>query len=93
MWSEYFLRPNGEVVIVGADFDQPNVDTVCTERVRVLMMLVWAAERYPALGTLLPPREPGAVDCRCLEHPDLFGPGKILCGECGGFGWLPKGGI
>jgi hypothetical protein len=27
MWADYYLRPNGTVVIVGEDFDQPDVDS------------------------------------------------------------------
>jgi hypothetical protein len=89
MWADYYLRPNGEVVIVGADFDHPDVDSVYTDRLRVLSALVWGSERYPELRELLPPREPGATDCPCLRHPNFFGPGKVICPECGGVGWLP----
>jgi hypothetical protein len=88
MWADYYLRPNGEVVIVGEDFDHPDVDSVYTDRLRVLMVLVWGSERYPELRELLPLREPGATDCRCVQHPNIFGPGKVICSECGGLGWL-----
>jgi hypothetical protein len=90
MWADYYLRPNGEVVIVGEDFDHPDVDSVHTEWLRVLMVLVWGSERYPELRELLPQRTPGATDCRCLQHPNFFGPGKLICSECGGVGWLPS---
>lgn len=89
MWADYYLRPNGEVVIVGEDFDHPDVDTVYTSRLRVLSVLVWGAERYPELRELLPQRGPGATDCRCRQHPEFFGPGKVICQACGGVGWLP----
>jgi hypothetical protein len=89
MWADYYLRPNGEVVIVGEDLDHPDVDSVSTDRLRVLSVLVWGSERYPELRELLPPREPGAIDCRCLQQPDVFGPAKPICSECGGVGWLP----
>ena len=89
MWADYYLRPNGEVVVVGEDFDRPDVDSVYSDRARVLMMLVWGSERYPELRELLPVREPGAVDCVCVQHPNIFGPGKVICSECGGVGWLP----
>jgi hypothetical protein len=29
MWADYYLRPNGQVVIVGDDFDHPR-QTACT---------------------------------------------------------------
>jgi hypothetical protein len=88
MWAEYFLRPNGDVVIVGEDLDQPDVDTIYSDRISVLRVLVWGSERYPELRQLLPVRGPGAVDCRCRAIP-LFAEGKVLCAECGGLGWLP----
>jgi hypothetical protein len=88
MWADYYLRPTGEVVVVGEDYDHPDVDTVHTDRLQVLSALVWGAERYPELGELLPARPAGAADCRCREHPDVYGPGRLICGECGGMGWL-----
>jgi hypothetical protein len=91
MWAGYFLRANGEVVVVGEDEDRPDVDTVHTERGKVLQALVWGSERYPELRRLLPARGPGAVDCRCRAIP-LFAEGKVLCPQCGGLGWLPNAG-
>jgi hypothetical protein len=91
MWADYYLRPNGEVVIVGEDFDHADVDSVYTTPLRVLSVLVWGAERYPELRELLPEREPGATDCSCRQHPEFFRPGKLICQECGGVGWLPVG--
>lgn len=91
MWADYYLRPNGEVVIVGDDFDKPDEDTVHTDPVRVLGVMVWGSRRYPELIELLPTREPGARDCPCIRAPSIFGLGKHICGECGGVGWLPLG--
>lgn len=88
MWADYYLRPNGEVVVVGEDYECPEVDTVHTDRSSVLRVLVWGAKRYPELGELLPTRPPDAVDCRCRQHP-IFGEGKVLCAECGALSWLP----
>jgi hypothetical protein len=91
MWADYYLRPNGEVVVVGQDLDHPDADSVYSDRLRVLGTLVWGSERYPELRELLPPREPGATDCRCVGYPEFFGRGKVICPECGGVGWLPAG--
>src|SRR5262245_53093459 len=66
MWADYYLRPNGQVVIVGEDLDHPEVDSVYSDWSRVLPVLVWGARRYPELKQLLPVRGLGAVDCRCL---------------------------
>jgi hypothetical protein len=79
-------------VILGADFDRPDSITIYTNRLKVLSVLVWGASRYPELRELLPEREPGATDCRCRHHPELFGPAKMICPQCGGIGWLPASG-
>lgn len=88
LWTDYYLRPNGEAVIVGEDDDRPDLDSVHTDRQRVLLVLVWGSERYPELRELLPLRGPEAVDCICRNIP-LFSQGKVLCPECCGLGWLP----
>lgn len=91
MWADYYLRPNGDVVIVGEDFDHPELDSVYSDWKRVLPVLVWGSKRYPELWELLPVRGPDAVDCGCRKIP-LFAEGKVLCPECGGLGWLPGSG-
>lgn len=88
LWASYFLRANGEVVVVGDDVDHPEVDTTYTESSHVLRALVWGSKHYPELKSLLPVRAPGAVDCGCRAIP-VFAEGKVLCPECGGLGWLP----
>ena len=55
----------------------------------VVIALVVGVELYPELRSLLPQRGPGAVDCACRAHP-LLASGKVVCGECGGLGWLPR---
>jgi hypothetical protein len=87
MWADYYLRPNGQVVIVGEDFDNPEEDSVYSDWRRVLPVLVWGAQRYPELRELLPVRGPRAVDCQCRAIP-LFAEGRVICPECGGLGWL-----
>jgi len=74
LWSEWYLRPNGEVVVVGEDDDQPDLDVVHTDRQTVLMALAWGAKRNPALEELLPIRH--AIDviarvevgCGCVHR-------------------------
>jgi hypothetical protein len=53
----------------------------------VLPALVTGAKRYPELSVLLPQRPANAIDCACRDHP-LLASGKVLCGRCGGLGWL-----
>ena len=88
MWADYYLRPSGEVVVVGEDADYPDVDTVHTDWSHAMRTLVWGSQRYPELLELLPVRPPGAVDCPCRQIP-LFAEGKVLCEKCGALGWLP----
>ena len=88
LWSHWFLRPNGEVVLVGNLPGEPEGDEVHADRSYSLRAMVWGAERYPELQGILPARGPGAVDCRCRAIP-LLASGKVLCPECSGLGWRP----
>lgn len=91
MWADYYLRPTGEIVIVGEDFDHPDVDSVYSEWDRVLPILVSGSRRYPQLRELLPVRGSDDVDCPCQTIPlAIFREGKVICSECKGLGWLPK---
>ncbi|AMV25094.1 hypothetical protein VT84_11910 [Gemmata sp. SH-PL17] len=49
MWADYYLRPNGAVVVVGEEYDQPDVGTVHTDRSNVLMALVWGGAAVPGI--------------------------------------------
>jgi hypothetical protein len=90
LFSCWFLRPSGEVVIVDEeDLDRPRAETAYLDREHILSALSGASRLYPELSELLSEREPGAVDCGCIEHPQFFGPGKVICPACGGMGWLP----
>jgi hypothetical protein len=89
LWAWWFLRPNGEVVIVGEDEDHPDVDSTSADRSHRLRALVCLSRRHRELAEVLPQREPGATDCPCTLHPHIFGRDKVLCPECGALGWLP----
>lgn len=91
LWADYYLRANGEVVVVGEDFDHPEIDSIYTDWKKVLSVLVWGSLQYPELRSLLPERDSNAVDCRC-RHITLFAEGKVLCPECCGIGWVSEGG-
>jgi hypothetical protein len=47
MCADYYLGSNGEVVVVGADFVHPDVDTIHTDFSTVRRVLIWGAKRYP----------------------------------------------
>jgi len=88
-WTETIgIGPDGEVVRWSTEGDYAGLRSV-EDRTWVLSALVDGARRYPELAALLPERPPGAVDCPCRKHP-IFASGKVLCGQCGGIGWLPK---
>lgn len=89
LWSSWFLLPSGEVVIVGEDFDAPEVDSRYSDRLHALRAISGASRLYPELAVLLPAREVGAADCECVAHPQIFGAGRVICPDCGGVGWLP----
>jgi hypothetical protein len=88
-WFETIgLRPDGEIVKWNTDGPETYEGTCPVEdRYDWLSALVAGARRYPELQELLPQRWPGAVDCRCVGIP-LFAPGKVLCPECCGLGWV-----
>lgn len=88
LWAEYYLRPNGEVIVVGEDDDQPDIDVVHTDRETVLMALVWAAELHSELREVLPVRPANAVDCPICRQVPIFASGKVQCPKCAGLGWI-----
>ena len=91
MSDDYYLRPTGEIVIVGEDFNHLDVDSVYSEWDQVLPVLVSGSRRYPELRELLPVRGPKDVDCPCRTIPfAIFREGKVICPECKGLGWLPE---
>jgi hypothetical protein len=88
-WFETFgLRAEGEVVRWHTDGPDPypGVRPV-EERVGWLSALVEGGRRWPELRALLPARPADAVACRCAGHPALA-PGKAICRECCGLGWV-----
>lgn len=87
MWADYYLRLNGEVVVVDESVDPPKVDSVYTDWHRVLPVVVWGSQQYPEMRKLLPVRPTDAVDCRCRTM-SIFVEGKVNCQDCGGLGWL-----
>jgi hypothetical protein len=88
-WYETFgLRSDGEMVRWYTD--GPDVYSgvrPVESRYDWLSALVDGAWRYPQLQVLIPKREAGTADCRCVGHPE-FGPGRIICPECCGLGWV-----
>lgn len=88
LWSAWFLRPNGEVVSLGEDENLPDEVRVYSDRLHQVSALTWLSRRHTETASLLPKREAGAVDCRCVGIP-AFAPGKVICQACGGVGWLP----
>jgi hypothetical protein len=88
-WTETIgLRADGEFVSWSTEGDYVGIQSV-EDQSWVVSALVVGSDRYPELRPLLPVRGPGAVDCPCRAIP-LCVSGKLLCGECGGLGWLSE---
>ena len=90
-WFETFgLRADGEVVRWHTDGPDPypGIRPV-DDRVDWLSAVVEGARRYPELRSLLPPREPGSVDCQCIGIPQ-FSSGQVICPECCDLGWVRR---
>jgi hypothetical protein len=87
-WTETIgIRPDGELIRWSTEDDFDGTRPV-EDRSWVLTALVAGANGYPELRPLLPVRGPDAVDCACRAIP-LCVSGTVICGECGGLGWLP----
>jgi hypothetical protein len=88
-WYETIgLRADGEMVQWHTDEPQPYPGVRPVEaRYDWLSALVEGARRYPELRVLLPVRPASAVACKCAGHPQ-FAPGKFICPECCGLGWV-----
>jgi hypothetical protein len=87
-WTETIgIRADGELVRWSTEGEYSGVRPV-EDRTWMLSALVSGAERHPELRALLPERPTEAIDCLCRKVP-LLASGKVLCGECGGIGWLP----
>jgi hypothetical protein len=87
-WTETIgIRSDGEIVSWSTEGDYLGVRPV-EDRILVLIALVTGVQRYPELRALLPERPSDATDCPCRNHA-LLASGSVLCGQCGGIGWLP----
>jgi hypothetical protein len=86
-WTETIaLHPDGRLVCWSTEGEYAGVRPL-EDRDWVVPALMAGADCYPELRALLPERPAGAVDCPCLKHP-LFASRRVLCGKCGGLGWL-----
>jgi hypothetical protein len=86
MGGTLFVTPEGDVLVMGLDDSTPEVEHDPNWR---LSARVSAAEKYPALGSLLPPRPVGIADCSaCGGSGELqIGTVRLGCGYCWGLGW------
>jgi hypothetical protein len=80
------LRPDGSVVRWNHDEgDEGPVREIDPFWIR--LTLHHAGRDHPRLAALIPPRPPGATDCRaCGGSGDVAGLPEMVC-ECGGLGW------
>jgi hypothetical protein len=88
-WIETIgIRPDGEVIRWSTEGEYPGARPV-EDRTWLMTGLVEGSRRYAELLPLVPVRVPDADDCQCRGHP-LFAAGRVICGTCGGLGWLPR---
>jgi hypothetical protein len=88
-WFETIgIRPDGEFISWSTENEFAGVKAV-EERTWMLSALIVGAKRYPELRRLLPQRGPDDLDCKCFQHPKFVSV-EVLCGTCGGIGWLPS---
>jgi hypothetical protein len=85
MSGSLVLTPEGKVLHYNSDSEF--VSEVSDDKWKKIAA-VSAVETFPTLAGLLPPTPPSAISCRsCSGRGKLFD-GKVLCGECGGLGWI-----
>jgi uncharacterized protein (TIGR02996 family) len=93
MGGVMLLTPDGEVLGIGHDDERPQPEIDQGWR---LIGLASAAEFFPELRPLLPPRPCTAMPCPQCEgngvkrYPVEVGRGISTCGKCWGMGWLPS---
>ncbi|HEY7330549.1 MAG TPA: hypothetical protein VH592_23115 [Gemmataceae bacterium] len=89
-WTETIgIRPDGEIIRWSTEGEYSGSRPV-EERAWIVAALVVGSRRYMELLPLVPVRSPYAVDCyQCQNHPWLAS-GRVICGTCGGLGWLPQ---
>jgi hypothetical protein len=89
MGGALLLRPDGEVLVVEWEAE---ANARPADRGGRLLCLAVAADTFPELRPLLPPRPAAAVSCpacNALGRLRLTGINHPLwCGECSGLGWL-----
>ncbi len=94
MGGLYALRPDGEIISVAWDDDEPP-RSERDPRIRNAM-LFQGSKRYPELAALVPNRPEQAIDCphcsgtgvvRIEGHEPEEIP-SLIC-YCGGLGWIP----
>jgi len=85
LWGDYDLCARGEVVIVGEDFNHPDVETVRKDKRTLLEALAWASQQYPELREVQP-HPIGALDCVRRQIP-VFATGTVMCPKCAALGW------
>lgn len=88
------LREDGELLLI--DWDAPWSPTVLTDAHQRRVALAAAAEEFPELAFLTPPRPPDAVACPyCggswrVTISGAEAPPNVNC-YCGGLGWVLPG--
>jgi hypothetical protein len=89
LFSYFLLRPDGEVISIDC-LDSRKVER-SRESSQLLRILAWGAERYTAIGSLIPQRPPEAKDCplcRGLGTNVSVTGNEMTCVCCSGLRWV-----
>src|SRR5262249_11037185 len=100
IYSDYrrhvLLRPDGQLLVVDRGRHARETRAIATSaesRLRTLALIA-AAEAYPELRSLLPPRPSNTRDCfTCAGRAFIGGTGtphRIRCAQCSGLGWVDR---
>lgn len=79
------LTPEGKVFHYNPDSEI--ISEVLDDRWKTIAV-VSAVETFPTLADLLPLKPPSAISCKSCSGSGKLFDGRVLCGDCGGLGWL-----
>jgi len=93
----YGVRPDGEIVVLDFNQDEPYELEPETEPRICRMVLFQGSKKYPELSELVPTRPTDAVNCKSCNGTGIepmnqklgFDEERIVC-WCGGLGWLTR---
>jgi hypothetical protein len=91
-WTETIgIRQNGEVIRWSTEDEYVGTQSV-EDHSWLITALISGAKWYPEIQSLIPKRGESDKNCWCANYP-RFRSGELICGTCGGIGWLSTYGL